>query len=181
MRQVLVDASAFITLAEIGRERSVEGVRGEVLIPTAVVREITDDPAATELRAALEDGWLRADEAENVSDRALDAAATHLGESERERDHEGTNWSGDVALLARAVERDEVVIVTDDKPLRKTCKALGIDVSGSIGVLIAAVERGELRPEDAKEALVAMDEVGARLSARLLRRAERLIDEASED
>jgi predicted nucleic acid-binding protein len=96
-------------------------------------------------------------------------------------DDPADGWHGDVALLAWALKaEDEIVVVTDDKPLRKACKALGILISGSLGVVIAAVERGDLAPEEAKGALVAMDEVGARLSARLLRRAERRIDEAAE-
>lgn len=76
---------------------------------------------------------------------------------------------------------DSSVVVTDDRPLRETCKALSIPVSGPTGVLVRAVERGDLTPDDAKDALLAMDEVGARLSASLLRRAERLIDDAAPD
>lgn len=45
-----------------------------------------------------------------------------------------------------------------------------------IGTMLAA--RGE--PQEAKAALVSMDEIGAHLSARLLRRAERMIDDAAE-
>lgn len=48
-------------------------------------------------------------------------------------------------------------------------------------MVIAAVERSDLDPLEAKDALVAMDEVGARLSARLLRNAERLIDETANE
>lgn len=96
------------------------------------------------------------------------------------RDLSADSLAGDVASLAHALGADDPVVVTDDKPLRKTCKALGVPVSGSMGVVIAAVERGDLDPNEAKDALVSMDEVGARLSARLLRKAERLIDEAAE-
>ena len=70
--------------------------------------------------------------------------------------------------------------MTDDKPLRKACKALGVPLSGSIGVLVASVERGILSADDAKEALVAIDEVGARLSASLFRRTDRLIEQATD-
>lgn len=59
------------------------------------------------------------------------------------------------------------------------CTALGVEVSGSIGVLVVSVENGELTANEAKEALAAMDEVGARPTASLLRRAEASIDEAS--
>jgi predicted nucleic acid-binding protein len=191
MRQVLVDASVFITLAEIDRERLLEGIRGEVRMPEAVSEEIIDDPASSKkMSAVYEEEWIRIvprDYQLKSHVPAFKSAAEHLGETDADWDWAGVwsggdmKWSGDVALLARALAMENAVVVTDDKPLRKTCKALGIDVSGSIGVIIAAVERDELSPEDAKDALIAMDEVGARLSARLLRRAERLIDEASED
>jgi predicted nucleic acid-binding protein len=88
--------------------------------------------------------------------------------------------SGDIALLASALESSPVVVVTDDKPVRRACRALGVPLSGSIGVVIAAVERGDMERNEAKDTLVAMDEIGARLSARLLRRAERLVDAAAE-
>lgn len=79
-----------------------------------------------------------------------------------------------------ALRNDRPVVITDDKPLRQTCKALSILISGSIGVLIRAVERGECTAEDAKQTLYAMDEVGARLSASLVKRAEQLIDDAAD-
>jgi len=88
--------------------------------------------------------------------------------------------NGDVALLTGARLADECIVITDDKPLRKACKSISIPVSGTIGVLVRAVETGDIDPDAAKETLYAMDEVGARLSASLVKRAERLIDDASD-
>lgn len=184
MRQLLVDASVFITLAEIDRVDLLASLEGTPTVPSTVADEIQKEPAATALAEAFNDGWLRSGSFKSGMkiDRTGEwtepakKAAVHLG-----MEDPGENWQGDIALLARALKTDQEVVVTDDKPLRKTCKALGIPVSGSLGVVIAAVERGDLDPEEAKDALVAMDEVGARLSARLLRRAERLIDEAAEE
>lgn len=171
-RRFLLDASAFITLAGIEAADLLDELPGTVEIPETVAREIEDDPATTALQAAERTG--RIERASPPSEAATETARQHLGAP-------GTGEpSGDMALLAGALEVKEAVVITDDKPLRKACKALGIPLSGSIGVVIAAVERGELDPDKAKELLVAMDEVGARLSARLLRRAERLIDAASD-
>lgn len=75
------------------------------------------------------------------------------------------------AVVPRAVA-DEI----RDEP---AASALDAAVSGSIGVLVAAVEHGNLSPDDAKDALVAMDETGARSSASLMRRAEGVIDDAT--
>lgn len=171
-RRVLLDASAFITLAAIDAVDLLDGLRGTLVVPESVADEIRQDPGASALESAVRDG--RIERHALPSEGALDAARHHLGSPDPEP------TGGDVALLASALESSPVVVVTDDKPVRQACKALGVPLSGSIGVVIAAVERGDLDPDTAKDSMVAMDEIGARLSARLLRRAERLIDAAAE-
>lgn len=168
-RTLLVDASVIITLAEIDIFSLLYGLEGSVVVPETVVGEVTDEPA----RSALMDGFKRGDIVEmKASDNVSDAAA-HL-------EAPAVDCAGDVALLALGLQKGSPVIVTDDKPLRKACKALSIPVSGSIGVLIRAVERGELDADVATDKLYAMDEVGARMSASLVRKAERLIEEAGD-
>lgn len=178
-RTLLVDASVFITLADIGVLDHLRNTDGQVSMPQTVVREISSEPATNELENAL-DNWITTSTlisgttSDEWNDR-LEKAAIHLGRSTSPE-----SWGGDVPLLAAALYHDSPVVVSDDKPLRETCKVLSIPVSGSIGILIRAVERGDIDADEAKEKLEAMDEVGARLSARLLRRAERLIDDAAE-
>lgn len=179
MNRQFVDASAFITLAEIGREGLLLELDGEVVVPQAVADEIRDDPAASALDAGADTGELRIVDSDGVQatgegNERLERAAAHLGYGPID-----DGWNGDVALLALGLGTDAAVVVTDDGPLRQACKALGVTVSGSIGVLVAAVRRDDLAPEEAKDALVAMDGTGARLSASLVRRAERLIDDAT--
>lgn len=180
-RRLLVDASVFITLTDIGAVELLYGLAGTVTIPGPVRAEITDEPAKSELERATSEYDVVASPIDHQSKshrEPYERAATHLNQSVPMIGGEPA-WPGDVALLAEALTNDDVVVVTDDKPLRKTCKALSIPVSGSIAVPVRAVERGVLSPTDAKAKLEAMDEVGARLSARLLRRAERLIDDAA--
>lgn len=187
-RTLLVDASAFITLAGVGRIPALLGAEGDIVVPEPVANEITNDPAASALSSALDHGTI---ETWDVGLAPVRIAADHLGKDLTEDDLTGRGRAkveGDIGLLALALERDgstfaldSPVVVTDDKPLRRTCKALSVPVSGSIGVLVRAVERGDLAPDDAKDGLLAMDEVGARLSASLLRRAETLIDDAAPD
>lgn len=172
-RVVLVDASAFITLAAIDRVELLRRIGGTAVMPTAVRDEIIDGPAVGALERGRESGWL------DIRD-ATESVFVEVAREQLGREGSAEQLTGDVATLAHALDADDPVAVTDDQPLRKTCKALSIPVSGSIDVVIAAVERGYLDSDEAKEALVAMDEVGARLSARLLRKAERLIDEAAE-
>jgi predicted nucleic acid-binding protein len=167
-RTLLVDASVFITLTAIDAVGLLGALDGETVVPERVADELVDDRSRAALADARECGEIRI---VRVEER-LDEARAHLGTPDGDR--------GDVGLLAHALaSTDSVVAVTDDKPLRDACKALSIPVSGSIGVLVRAVERGGIEPDSAKDKLYAMDEVGARLSTTLVRRGERLIDDAS--
>ena len=173
-RSLLVDASAYIRLAAVGAADLLPALSGDVIVPDAVAAEIADPPASEVLSSALEDGRLART---SPGEQRLAKAARHLGRATESPDP----VTGDVALLASALEVEDAVVVSDDQEVRKTCRALSIPLSGSIGVLIRSVETGVIAPETARDHLHAMDEVGARLSASLVREAERLIDEAAED
>lgn len=162
--KLLVDASVFITLAEIEALDLLDELEGDVVLPKLVADEIQDEPARTALEEAR-GSWISVEKADEKSAKE---GMRKLGREGRPR--------GDAALIALSSMYDEVVVVTDDKPLRNTCKALGVSLSGSVGVVVASVEEDNLDADEAKDLLVAMDEVGARFSARLLRKAERLID-----
>lgn len=177
-RRLLVDASVWLSLAEVGAVGLLRELDGRIVVPEAVGDEITGEPAASLLEQAVEDDWVqRTVAADGTGEARLQRAATVLGES-REGD-----LIGDIALLALAFESGGVerVVVSDDKPLRRACRAHSVQVSGSLGVLVVAVEAGALDPEEAVETLTAMDSAGARFNASLLRRAERLIEDAADE
>jgi len=165
--KLIVDASVFITLAEVDSLELLDGLEGDVVVPELVADEIQDDPARTALEEARGD-WISVEKAD---EEAIEKGTKKLGRG-------GGEPRGDAAVLGLSFEYGEPVVVTDDKPLRNACKTLGISLSGSVGVVVASVEEGNLDADEAKDLLVSMDEVGARLSARLLQKAERLIDEA---
>ena len=165
-RKLLVDASVFITIAEIDAGHLLDELDGEVVLPERVADEIEDEPARSELKEA-EDDWLTVEPADGET---VVWALKRLGREIAR---------GDTALLALASEYEDAVAVTDNKPLRKACRSVGLPLSGSIGVVVASVENGALEADEAKRLLVSMDEVGARLSARLLRKAERLVEQAN--
>ena len=188
-RTRLIDASVFITLAEIDALDSLESLEGALIVPSAVRREVSSEPAKAQLERLVAAGtisetdWFQWSEKRGIPGERV-AAATHLGTNPDAAvdtiDGQQVLVDGDVALLSLARSMEDVVVVSDDKPLRKTCKSQSIPVSGCIAVLVHAVESGQYTPKKAKEKLYAMDEVGARLSASLVKRAERLIDDASD-
>ncbi|MFU8869092.1 hypothetical protein [Natronococcus sp.] len=82
-RTLLVDASVFITLADIGSLDLLRGTSGEVRMPEAVVEEVSSEPAERELESAL-GVWIASPtlerdrtSSEEWTDR-LETAATHL-------------------------------------------------------------------------------------------------------
>lgn len=188
-RTLLVDASVFITLAEVDATDCLASLEGVLVVPSAVRREVSVEPAKTRLGRLVAAGtiseidWCQWSEKRDISGERV-AAATHLGTNPDTAvetiDGQQVLVDGDVALLSLARSMEDVVVVTDDKPLRKTCKSLSVPVSGSIAVLVRAVESGQYTATQAESKLYAMDEVGARLSASLVKRAERLIDDASD-
>jgi len=172
-RTLLVDADVFITLAEIGAVDLLRCLQGTLWIPVPVDQEIVCRPAATALADAIDAGWLRV--AAPPPDQCVRNAALHLG-----RDVDRVTYNGDIFLLAHALALDGSTVITDDEPLRRCCRRLSIPVAGSLAVLVRAVERGRLGPERATATLFAMDTVGPRLGASVLRNAESMIDEAAE-
>lgn len=191
-RTVLVDASALLTLAGVGRMDLLWDLRGEPFVPTAVANEVRSEPAASRLNAAEgrgdvsigdSGGRIRPQDDEDTF-AVYQEAGAHLGKDLRKVELSGevsARIEGDTALLSLCLALANPVLVSDDKPLRNVCKALSVPVSGSIGALIRAVERGDLSAEAGRNSLHAMDAVGARLSASLIRRAERLIEEAADE
>jgi predicted nucleic acid-binding protein len=188
-RIVLLDASVVITLAEIDSLDLLAVVRGGLVVPEAVRREISNEPAKSSLDARVADGSVGSSNilgwAQEAGRRELFAdSAVRLGNEPDAVTAVVSNVpmivDGDVALLTGARLADECVVITDDKPLRRTCKSTSIPISGTIGVLVRAVETGDIDPDTAKEKLYAMDEVSARLSASLVKRAAQLIDDAAD-
>ena len=102
-KQILVDASVFITLAEIDYVSLLDALDGGIVVPRAVADEISDEPAASHFDAASED-WLQiVDAVEVAGSESVAHAASHLGHDLREGttdDGELGDFEGDVALLA---------------------------------------------------------------------------------
>ncbi|SEG23461.1 DUF3368 domain-containing protein [Halobellus limi] len=98
-----------------------------------------------------------------------------LGEAER---------NGDVAIVAavlRARERDEpIAVVSDDRRVRTVADGFDATVTGTIGVVVRAVDEGRA-PDEAKSLVRRLDSNGLHLTGELRETADRLIDEAAEE
>lgn len=102
---------------------------GQVYIPEAVVAELEEGRLRNVLLPALEDlSWLVV---RPVRDRTLLPLVTHLGDGEKE-------------VLALGLETQDPLLLLDDRDARRYARTLGLEITGTLGLLLRAKERGIL-------------------------------------
>ena len=102
---------------------------GQVYIPEAVVAELEEGRRRNVLLPALEDlSWLVV---RPVRDRTLLPLVTHLGDGEKE-------------VLALGLETQDALLLLDDRDARRYARTLGLEITGTLGLLLRAKERGIL-------------------------------------
>ena len=156
----VVNASPLITLAKIGRLDVLCDAGREVVVPSAVAREVlagpVDDAAAAAVRGPL---------AALVADHADLSSVIEWGLG-----------AGETAVLSVAIGRSAKAVV-DDREARSAASALKVPTLGTIGVVILA--RAEGRIPSAAAVLRRLREVGLRLDDRLVQTAlSRLVGES---
>lgn len=157
---IVVNAGPLISLARIGQLDLLPKLFGEIIVPAAAYREVTQDQSLPGAAAIQKAEWIRVAE---VSDRAaverfsfwLDA-----GESE-------------VLVLAQELE---ITAAIDERRGRNIAAALGLPQTGTVGILLTA-KRAGLIPLVAP-LLNQLSASGVRISSRLHEEARRLADEA---
>jgi predicted nucleic acid-binding protein len=75
---------------------------------------------------------------------------------------------GEATSIALALEHEESLLIIDEIKGRKTAKEMGIPVTGSLGVLIAAKNKGHLK--GVKPILEKIQETNFRISKELIKR-----------
>lgn len=169
--RILVDATTVIALGSVGELDRLAVFDGDVEIPPEVRTEVTTEPAATNLESAFESELV--DEPPGIADGYLERAMDILDESER---------NGDVRLVAdvlRETEADRSIgVVSDDRRVCTVCRGFGATVTGTIGVVVRAVEDG-LTASAGKALVRRIDDHGLHMTGELRERADELIDEAA--
>ncbi|SNB61829.1 DUF3368 domain-containing protein [Thermoflexus hugenholtzii] len=153
MIRVVVDSTPLIALSFIGRLDLLKALFDEVLVPASVYQEVVAQgrgrPGEEEVRQA---DWLVVRKPE----QSLPLPPALLGLDRGEVD---------VILLAQEVMADWVLI--DERLGRKIARALGLQVKGTLGVLLAAYHAGFLSRAEAEEAVDQLANSPIRISSRL--------------
>lgn len=165
---VVADASPLILLARLGRLDLLPSLFDRVAVPRAVFEEVasgeSDLPGSRAVRSAR---WLEVLSSDGPSWEALEA--TLLDELDQ----------GESAAIALARSRSADLLLIDERHGRRVAKRLGLQVKGTIGVLVQAKRRGllgRLRP-----VLGQLRSEGAWIDEGLLRAALRAVGEEPED
>ena len=135
---VASNTSPISKLAIIGRLDLLRGQFGEIRIPAAVQAELdqlSDTAASREIKQALQEGWikpqaLREDKVARVLAATLDP--------------------GGAEAIALALELSADLILLDERDGRKAAERAGLRVTGVLGVLLRAKNKGRIeliRPE----------------------------------
>ena len=161
--RLVLDSTVIIALGILQRY---DLLRWQVLIPEGVLVELKSELAQTTLATLKKE-----EKAEIMRPNAemRKKALAILGDQEE---------TGDSDLIATVLELEDVVIATDDRRLRTICKVLGAQVTGTLGIIVDAVQRGFLSGEEGKELLKKLDASGFRMTVALYEKALALMKKA---
>ena len=132
------NTSPISNLASIGRLRLLQSQFSEIWIPAAVSQELDAHPdpvALTATRGAMDEGWIK--QAPMPASRLADVLSLHLHRGEAE-------------TIALAADLKAEIVIVDEQEGRKVAVAMGLQVTGVLGILLRAKRLGEipaLKPE----------------------------------
>jgi predicted nucleic acid-binding protein len=134
--KIVCNTSPLILLAKIHRLDTLIRLYSELMIPEAVADEIGTKPGKEndQVQALLSKGTLQL---QQVSAKILTELPIDLGRGERE-------------AIALAIDLGADLVILDDQQGRLVSRDKGLSVTGTVGVIVEAKERGfipSLRPE----------------------------------
>ncbi len=146
---VVINTSPLIALERIGRPDILPGLFGSVVCPRSVIDELCAFPFHLRADSSIEkSSWLSIlpDPPEVVFRKELGA--------------------GETAAIALAVSIKAEMIVLDDLAARRIAREIGLKISGTLGIVLAAHRRGLL--DDVAGTLDDLRSAGFHLSKTLI-------------
>lgn len=150
---VIVDAGPLIAFSSVGKLELLQNLFGQIMVPEAVVNETQyqNRSGASLIQSALDSGWLRS-VPPSVPQPAWKEPRS-LGK-------------GEAAAIQLALQNPGALLILDDRLARREVLHFGLQIVGSVRLLVVAQERGVI--EQAEEIVEQMAENGYRISPQLL-------------
>ncbi|WP_435180000.1 hypothetical protein [Halorussus sp. AFM4] len=175
--RVLVDATTLIALGQVGELDLLAWLDGELVVPETARAEVSTEPARTNVQSHSD--CVRRCEWDSPGQRNMlfARAKQTLGEDTE---------NGDVAIVASVLrwsdlEGRDVGVVSDDRRVRTVARGLGATVTGTVGVIVRAVEERGTTAEEGKELVRRVDSHGLHMTGELREKAYELVAEAAEN
>ncbi len=144
------NSGPLIHLAKIDRLKLLKELFGEVIIPEEVKLEVVDrgkDEGIADaflIEGEIENGWILIDRSnDDKSKKIAESAGIEIGEA---------------SAIMLAKKRNCAVLI-DDLAARRFATGLGLEVVGSIGVLVRSAKMGKISKRDALESLNKLSKV----------------------
>lgn len=148
---IIADSSPLISLAIIDMLELLEYYFDEVYVPYAVYKEVSvyDKPFSEKLKQYLKN---KVSTVENINMVSVLNERIDLGEAE---------------AITLAFEKKADFIILDDSKARKTAKRNGLNVIGTLGLLLEAKKEGKIKK--LKECIQIFSDNDIRLSEKLIK------------
>ncbi|MBM4466875.1 MAG: DUF3368 domain-containing protein [Chloroflexi bacterium] len=156
---VIVNNTPLVALWVLGRLDLLRELYGEVLIPQAVYEEFVATEHTVRQTALENAPWIR---------------PVSLANPQRARVYIGLDL-GEAEVLALAEERAARLVIIDELKARRYAQRLEMPLTGTLGLLLLAKERGLVA--NLAPLLAELQEAGLHLSTTLIDRALRLAGE----
>ena len=136
---VVSDTTPLISLLKISRLDLLEKLFGEVLIPSAVFNELTtDERFQLEANQIRQEKFIVVKEVNNLESVSILKRATGLDQGESE-------------AIVLTDELNAELLLMDEAKGRNVSSQMGLQIMGTIGILMAAYEEHELTSNEVKE------------------------------
>jgi|SRR5882724_1557810 len=156
---IVSNAGPLISLARIDRLDLLPALFGEIIVPPAVYREVTEHDSLPGAGVLAQIDWLKRMEVQDHE--AVGRLASWLDAGEAE-----------ALILAQQLN---ITVAIDEKRGRRLAVELGVPQTGTVGILLTAKQRGLIL--SVRTLLDQLTAKGIRLSARLYEEACRLATE----
>lgn len=160
---IISDTTLIISLIKINRLDLLEKLFVEVLIPNAVFKELTTNTLFTnEAEIVKKSSFLKVSSVQNQKSLQLLQAVSGLDDGESE-------------AIILADELKSNILLMDERKGRKVAQKLGINITGTIGILIQAYNEGMISDVEVKSYLNQLKNTNIRLSDSLIQQALSLL------
>ena len=173
MGRIVADATPIVYLARIGKLQLLRQLYEDVIIPPKIREEVFTGkhPEVPVIEEAYEGGWLE--------QREMSAAAKSF-QLKQLRDAPGLHAGESQAIALYCTTRLPLIIDEDDKTGRRIARVWGIEVKGTLRVILEAYETRLIRYQETRELFRQLLAERFRVTAEIYERALALLERAKE-